>query len=752
MSKPAPSSPRENPTPWEGLLFLGLAILTAWHFLAAEMIPAMDDNPSVSRGLFLLVSLTLPDEIFRGWVAHGKMPVGVWDRIPVLLAVGLWIVVAIWLGLWLLRRLRLAAEFHRLERGGLGLLLGWNLLSSLTFLVGVAGGLQLPWLIPLAVCCMIALGVLVERRSKDQASTQETASPSPSEPHHGVPTWSYWERRASFLLGWGLLFVVIMTLAGAIMPPIEFDVREYHLQAPKEFHRAGWIGFVPHNIYANMPMGTEMHALAWMSICPAADGWYWGGLIGKGAMACLPLATALILGGMLTRLAGPMAGWTAAIAYMANPGVAEITQLGLVDAALAAHVAGILCVLNRWHQRHGADGSGGRWCLLLGGLLGGAMACKYTAVPMIVLPSIVWAATLLGRGGNARSCFHYATLLAVAALVLGGHWYVKNALVAGNPVYPLMFGVFGGRQLSPERAQQWQRAHRVPPMASQSGDANAPPDFRVETWIAGLDRVGFGSPYAGLIAAPLMALACWAMVRAIPSVASNGPPVLAWLVWMYLVWFCGTHRLDRFWVPALPLTAFFAGLGATAIARARWSRACLWGWLCLGLLYAVVTVAGSLQSDKRYLVKLDALRYDLRAGDDLDGPGGRDTIWSRRVPVYQRWLNDHIQKHERVLIVGDAQVFDLEPSIFYSTCFDPTLMETWTRDKSADQQRAALAQHGVTHVVVHWAEIERYRSPGNYGFTDYITHALLQSMVEHGVLEPVQWPVEATVAQLYRVR
>ena len=42
-----------------------------------------------------------------------------------------------------------------------------------------------------------------------------------------------------------------------MLPPVDFDVREYHLQAPKEFFQPGRISFLPHNVYANMPLGAE---------------------------------------------------------------------------------------------------------------------------------------------------------------------------------------------------------------------------------------------------------------------------------------------------------------------------------------------------------------------------------------------------------------------------------------------------------------------------------------------------------------
>ena len=58
-----------------------------------------------------------------------------------------------------------------------------------------------------------------------------------------------------------------------MLPPLDFDVCEYHLQAPKEFFQQGRITFLPHNVYANMALGTEMLSLLAMVV---AGDWWWG--------------------------------------------------------------------------------------------------------------------------------------------------------------------------------------------------------------------------------------------------------------------------------------------------------------------------------------------------------------------------------------------------------------------------------------------------------------------------------------------
>ena len=86
-------------------------------------------------------------------------------------------------------------------------------------------------------------------------------------------------------------FLVIMLL-GAMLPAIDFDVLEYHLQGPKEYFQAGRIAFLPHNVYTSMPFGVEMLHLMGMEVL---GDWWWGGLVGQLLVALYAPAAAVLI-------------------------------------------------------------------------------------------------------------------------------------------------------------------------------------------------------------------------------------------------------------------------------------------------------------------------------------------------------------------------------------------------------------------------------------------------------------------------
>jgi hypothetical protein len=370
-----------------------------------------------------------------------------------------------------------------------------------------------------------------------------------------------------------------------------------------------------------------------------------------------------------------------------------------------------------------ASGTAARGRLLLAGFLAGsAAACKYPALLLVVAPLSVWA--MLAQG---RFRWRPAALFLLAAFFGGGLWYAKNAALTGNPVYPL---VFGGQTRTPERMAQWNRAHRVPPdehgrcySASQAYAAAA--DF------------GWRNLWQSPLLVPLAAAAffCTRGRRLIV-------PLAAYAGFFLVVWWLATHRVDRFWVPVLPVVALLAGVGAAWSTSQLWLAAVtvlLLGGLAANLLFLLT---GGVY-DHRYLVSLERLRRDEPAE-----PGDLS-----RVHPLQRYVNDRAAAGGQVLLVGDAQPFDLELPAQYSTCFDECLLERLLKDRTAVQRRAALRRQQIKYVLVNWSEIDRYRSPGNYGFTDYVTKKLLREELvrDQRILRPVPLNIDPEGAELFEV-
>jgi hypothetical protein len=113
-------------------------------------------------------------------------------------------------------------------------------------------------------------------------------------------------------------------------------------------------------------------------------------------------------------------------------------------------------------------------------------------------------------------------------------------------------------------------------------------------------------------------------------------------------------------------------------------------------------------------------------------------------------LDAELPPGAKPLLVGQAAVFHLNRPVVYNTVFNDENIELLAKDRTPKEISEALRSRGITHVYVDWSEISRYRSPGNYGFTPFVTLEFFQGLVNAGVLEI---PVRIGLRQeLYRVR
>ncbi|WP_164101095.1 hypothetical protein [Candidatus Laterigemmans baculatus] len=739
------------------------------------------------------ILLLIPDATFGAWFDGPVTVQGVVDRAAVVGVAVLVVAQAAAGGGLLLRGFGGSLWFARLDRIALAAALGLGIQANVILLLGLGGGLRLP-----AAACSVAVatwgcgalgGWLIRRLLARAASsralppTQTTEAERAAEVERGEPAGGWGTKVPRLVAG---LFALLLIFR-AVLPPAEYDVREYHLQAAKEWWQAGEIGFLPHNIYANMPMAAESHAIAgmmWFDLLgfDDADAWWWGALAGKLVIAAYAILAALLVGGVARRLLGVARGncdpaaarlaaeWSVVLA-IAFPGVVEVSSLGLIESAVAMYLAaGLLFAVARDSEAArgdgaacsvvgaaGAGGTGGanRVAVAVGlGLASGfALACKYPAVVLVVPvlaaclvfpPAIAVPGTgVEGAEGQGESEWRRLRRVAVAlrrcrpgeigvfvlaAFLAGGSWYAKNAVLAGNPVYPLLGNWLGGETLTSAKVEQWNRGHAVP-------------GYSLEQLGGSIAGLLWGWRLQGWLVVPAV---LWGVLLAWRY------PAVRWLAasggYAFAAWWLVTHRLERFLLPAAPLMFVLAAFGIAAWFRVtgaggvgvgaggvRWGTGVLCGLAAMNALYVASPVLG----DSRIAVDLRYLRRDDESKSSI-----------ARLPEHVRWVNEHLGAEDRILIVGDAAVFDYEVPLSYSTTFDRSpLAEVIERPES--EWSAALAEQGHTHLLVHWGEIQRLRS--TYGFDERITPELVARMLRAGAIKPLKVNLNQGAVQVYEV-
>jgi hypothetical protein len=653
--------------------------------------PLLSPQPLVFELMDTLDPPDTPEGPPRGWnYLTQRLPL--WGAAALILS-GSW-----GLGVILLRTLRLG-KWSAWEELTLGCLLGLCGVSLSTLGLGLCGMLWQPLFIALLTAAALVGAVIVRR----DWSTRESGS-APRE-------WMWLLAAAPFL---------IAIAFGSVSPPTDFDVQEYHLGGPKEWFLQGRIAFLSHNVYTSFPFFTEMLLLCGMAV---SGDWYWGGVAGQAVLAAFAPLTALGLWQAARRWWSPRAGLLAAFIYLSTPWVYRISIIAYSEGGLTAYLFAALWVtlvaIERLQQNEPARG-----VLILAGLFAGsAMACKYPGLISVVIP-LAGAIALIAARVRAQSTLAASRWTSIATslgwFLLGttltiGPWLLKNLVETGNPVYPLAYSIFDGRDLDDALAEKWRSGHPTPalgsvPQAVRSAAGWAWDIAAINDWQSPL-VVGF---------------AVWSI-----WVAQSRRHIAGlWLyaLWLFAFWWAGTHRIDRFWVPMLPVLAWLAGIGAASAARPviRWATLVVIALCGLFNLSFCVTGLGG------YNAGLTELNYARNLAARITGPE-------------IAWLNDQfaagaLPANTRVLFVGEAEHFPATFPYLYNTVFDRPLFEEWCAERDPDEIRAAFAAHGVTHVLVNWSEVLRYRM--TYGYTDFVHPARFAALQQADIFgAPLELPL-----------
>jgi hypothetical protein len=458
-------------------------------------------------------------------------------------------------GLAIVRGLRLGLRLYRTERialiGGIGLAVQ----SMITLVAGLAGQLN-----PIAICLPSVVSLLVAWR---------VGSSEPSVVENRLST-AVPARPSGLLIAAVLMVIVpfaIYLLLGSLSPPTDFDVREYHLQGPKEWFQQGRISYLRHNVYTSFPFLREMLPLTAMVL---VGDWWEGALAGQAVLACFQSLTACVVFAICTRWLSASAAWLATLIYLTTPWTLRISLIAYAEGALTFYLISSAMVAFWLIEQ---SGQGHRLSFLAGMLGGCAMASKYTGLVSVIIPTaliICWALLrrsvkdqsgadrVISRRDRLRSLILPLGYFATGVSVMIAPWLLRNLHDTGNPVYPLGYSIFGGSEWSSEMNARWIPAHS----SREHSLALLPRHF--------MDVAVYNMWTSSLLFA--LSVPAMLLVRRVRVVRTS----FFLIVWGFATWWALTQRIDRFWIPLIPL------LSITAACTWLLHSSRLWrGFLCV---------------------------------------------------------------------------------------------------------------------------------------------------------------------------
>jgi 4-amino-4-deoxy-L-arabinose transferase-like glycosyltransferase len=398
--------------------------------------------------------------------------------------------------------------------------------------------------------------------------------------------------------------IVLLDLILAAAPPTSGDAIAYHLSAPKLWLDAGHIFPVWWSWQSFQPFSAEM----FFALALALEG-------GRAAMilgAAFGAFSAASVYGLTRELAGTTAAAIASLLWVGQGVFVWEATGGFVELLLAGFVA-----LAAWHVaalRRTGRVSDAAWAGLGAGL---AAAVKYHG--LIFLPVLAALAVWFGNGRRRAALASFAILACVAV-----PWYARNWIVTGNPTYPFLAGVFGGKYLDAATRYDLDQSLNATGIPGLARLPIFPLEFLLHT-----DKYERGYAFSpALFALPLYAVAVGS--RAFRLI---GLGILVYLV----VWWEEMQQVTRYLLPILAFAAVLAG----------WAAVRLWNARPLGrrVLLAVALIA---------VVPFVAITglFAWRTGAGALGVESEGRYVQRLTGTYDafRWLDTRLPPHGRVLV------------------------------------------------------------------------------------------------------
>lgn len=551
-----------------------------------------------------------------------------------------------------------------------------------------------------------------------------------------MESWRPQRRFDGRALVWVVVALIVgMWLGGAARPPgcfragEAYDVLEYHLQVPREFHDAQHVGPLPHNVYSYYPLGVEMLSLLAMCL---RGGAYAGMYLSKmlhGALGVLGVAAIYLT---LKRDDDTRGRFSTAL-LSATPMLIYLSWMALSE------LGEICClVLGLLWLRHWIAERSFKSAVCLGLMLGASCAVKYLSVGLIVAPVLAaMAAVSLAKGHVAR--FAHIAAAGAATIALFSPWLIRNTVHTGNPVFPLATNVLGRGHWSGESQQRWTDGHGPdvkPPVPPPPEYQERPtPSRALMFWrnFIGCDPFG-----------PIMLLIAGIAVCVLIAETGRRDPWDLSLVGVaaiqLAVWTSAAHQMpSRFIVVAMVPATLLAGGVLARLSRVRTNPlrrnapppvSGKWGLSPAIAIFAAAVLVNVVITYNVYQFGTAGVPVPPFPGDHIAGE------------FFPYTEASGLPEGSRILLVGDAKAFYFPTGTIYATAFDAhPLAELAERGLTGEQMLRELRSRGVTHIWVDWQEI--WRLANTYGFPAVLSEDLFERRAKNlppslGVLEKLE--------------
>ena len=598
----------------------------------------------------------------------------------------------------LLNLLRVKTD-SSVESSILGMGLGLGVLAYLVLAVGLLGWLY--WWVPAAVLILIAVfsfGEMINLAEEIGRVLREQAKAK-----LGL---------AQGLLAFSMVSLGAVVLLSSLAPPssLDWDGLAYHLAVPKVYLARHAVFYIPYDSHSNLPFLTEMLytlGLAFGSISLAKLFHFW-----------MYIGTAVAVYSLCRRHLSPRIGSIGALLFMSIPVIIWEAGSAYSDITTALYLTLALYGLLNWQQSKHSS-----WLILCGVMGGFALSTKVLAiVPIGVMGLwIIWSnghmvtwsdgmhETIRPSDHRTIRALKAALLMGLVAILVGLPFYIKSYVYTGNPVYPFLYGIFGGKYWSEQAAATYHGAQLAFGMGRGLDKLVMLPWNLTMNGARFFDDPDHTKPFSligpallGLIPLYVLAGGRRKSIAWIGLVA--GVFIIAWFILM---------QQTRYLISIVPFLCIIAACGVEA-ANDKWriGRHVANGFLAFCVLLSLLT----------------GLMLSLSGAKAALGLESQADYLSRNLHVYDAecFINDSTSPKAKVLIFDDARGFYLDREYMWANPGHHE-MTPWKSFTSGADMVSYFEKAGYTYAMINWS----------FANTDDLHQKLIADAIGHGLMREV---------------
>jgi hypothetical protein len=483
--------------------------------------------------------------------------------------------------------------------------------------------------------------------------------------------------------------LLVAPLLGALDHAVGWDAQTYHLAFPEQYLLHNGIVMTPFSHLSGYIMSTQLLYLLGLA------------LGGQSAAVLLHFQfglLCLIAVSILARRSSPRAGALAPLFLLACPLFQQELGWAYSDLPLAFYGLLAAAALIGWMSDEDDTGA-----LLHAGIaIGLAASTRYLGLSFLAFFCLlVWLPPRHRHvAANLRACMW---LVGIASAVLAP-WLIRNLVLTGNPVTPLLQSVFhasGEEFISPVVMRQSTEFLQRVGMGRDLGALFSLPWNLVMRSQPGVYTNSFGFQITPLYVIAL--LAAGVVGRRLESPLLR--PLLILIGLGTLFWFYSFQEA-RFLLPVFVLIALVGALALDALIERgpRWSIALL-----------AIPIGAAVYTQAQQLAGLPLLYADALGRVDA-------STWAQReAPAAAAYLRGRLDEDDRLMLLFEERGylfrgFDYLP--YHIGVGGPTLQYIH-RFESAQSLRCGLESLGVTHLLYHKSVAGGTRFVRGYGPADY---------------------------------